>query len=447
MAVSNKKYNVIDLKTGKLDSRIFSDPDIYREELEKIFGRTWLMIGHESLIPKVNDFFHTYMGEDRVILTRDGKGKLHAFLNMCRHRGNAIVRTDVGNAKNFFCPYHGWTYSNDGSLEYVPGEEEAYYGAVDRDSRSLIAARVETYAGIVFANWDSGAPSLEEYLGDARWCLDVAFNRLDAGTEAIGPVKWIEPLNWKTAVDNCSDNYHVPTTHLSAILVQARHFGLPRLTHEAQFESPNKHLFINGHSLTMRMLERPDQARQTHGVTQENRSLFEEYYRSTLAEAERRLGSVRAGKLQLGNHSIFPNGVLGLRLAHPRGPLETEFWHFVVLEKGMPDELKRALRMGSGNYNGVAGLFEQDDMDNWRGVSRSSLTPLARKYSQDLSMGVGRAGSDPDFPGTVAERYTSENNQRSFYRRWEEFMNAESWEDISIEPGTADFKGTATMNG
>jgi len=69
MAVSNKKYNVIDLKTGKLDSRIFSDPDIYREELEKVFGRTWLMIGHESLVPKVNDFFHTYMGEDRVILT------------------------------------------------------------------------------------------------------------------------------------------------------------------------------------------------------------------------------------------------------------------------------------------------------------------------------------------------------------------------------------------
>ena len=104
MAVSNKKYNVIDLKTGKLDSRIFSDPDIYREELEKVFGRTWLMIGHESLVPKVNDFFHTYMGEDRVILTRDGKGKLHAFLNMCRHRGNPIVRTDVGNTKNFFCP-------------------------------------------------------------------------------------------------------------------------------------------------------------------------------------------------------------------------------------------------------------------------------------------------------------------------------------------------------
>ena len=447
MAVSSENYNVIDLNTGQLDRRIFSDNDIYQEELEKIFGRAWLMIGHESLVPKVNDYFQTYMGEDPVILTRDNKGKLHAFMNMCRHRGNRIVRADVGNAKNFMCSYHGWTYSNEGDLEYVPGEEEAYYGALDRDRFHLVEARLDTYAGIVFATWDSGAPSLEEYLGDARWALDVSFNRLDCGTEAIGPVKWIEPINWKTAVDNCSDNYHVPTTHLSAIVAMGRHLGIPRLTHEQQFESPNKHLFINGHSMTLRFLERPDQARQTHGVTQENRALFDEYYKATLPEAVRRLGKVRAGQLHLGNHSIFPNGVLGFRLAHPRGPLETEFWHFVVLEKDMPADLKRALRMGAGNFNGVAGLFEQDDMDNWRGVTRSSLTPLARKYSHDLSMGIGQAGPDPDFPGTVAERYTSENNQRNFYRRWEEFMNARDWADIPIERSTAEYEGTAGMNG
>ena len=204
----------------------------------------------------------------------------------------------------------------------------------------LIEARLETYAGIVFACWDENAPTLAEYLGDARWCLDVNFNRMDNGTEAIGPIKWIEPLNWKAAVDNCSDNYHVPTTHLSTIIVQGRHLGIPRLTHEQQFSSTNKHMFVNGHSLTMRFLERDDQARQTHGINPSNREMFEEYYRGTLDEAERRLGNLRARKLQLGNHSLFPNGVLGFRLAHPRGPLETEFWHFVLYEKDMPRELK-----------------------------------------------------------------------------------------------------------
>ena len=447
MVATGQKYQTIDMQTGQLDRRIFVDQDIYAEEQEKVFGRAWLMIGHESLVPKPSDYFHTYMGEEPVILCRDGKGNLRAFLNMCRHRGNRIVRTDQGSARNFACAYHGWTYSNEGELEYVPGEEEAYYGALDRDSLRLVEARVDTYAGIVFATWDQAAPSLDAYLGDARWLLDLNFNRLDNGTEALGPIKWMEPVNWKTAVDNCSDNYHVPTTHLSAIIVQGRHRGIPRLTHEQQFQSENKHLFVNGHSLTMRFLERADQARQQHGITAANREAFEDYYRQTLAESERRLGSLRARRLQLGNHSLFPNGVLGFRLAHPRGPLQTEFWHFVVLEKDMPEDLKTALRRGSANYNGVNGLFEQDDMDNWRGVTNSALTAMGRKYTQDLSMGVGHDRRHPEFPGVVAERYTSESNQRLFYQRWEQFMNAENWEDIPLEPTTMDFEGTATLRG
>ena len=87
-----RNYAVIDPATGKLDRRIFSDQAIYDDEMEKIFGRAWLMIGHESLVPAPDDFFHTYMGEDPVILTRDGEGRLHALLNMCRHRGNRVVR-------------------------------------------------------------------------------------------------------------------------------------------------------------------------------------------------------------------------------------------------------------------------------------------------------------------------------------------------------------------
>ena len=82
--VVSKQYDIIDTQSGSLDRKIFVDPSIYEEELEKIFGRSWLFIGHESLIPNPNDFFLTYMGEDPVILTRDGKGELHAFLNMCR---------------------------------------------------------------------------------------------------------------------------------------------------------------------------------------------------------------------------------------------------------------------------------------------------------------------------------------------------------------------------
>ena len=189
MVIYEKKYDVIDLETGRLDPLIFTDEEVYREELDKIFGRAWVMIGHDSLVPNRNDFFHTYIGEDAVILTRDANGKLHAFLNTYRHPGARVVRADIGNAPNFMCAYHGWTYSNQGDLEFVPGEDEAYYRDIDKEELRLVEAKVETYAGIVFATWDKGAPTLEAFLGDARWYLDLTFNRLDGGTEAFGPIK------------------------------------------------------------------------------------------------------------------------------------------------------------------------------------------------------------------------------------------------------------------
>jgi phenylpropionate dioxygenase-like ring-hydroxylating dioxygenase large terminal subunit len=443
---TTRAYAVIDPVSGKIDRSIFSDQSVYDDEMERIFGRAWLMIGHESLVPNPDDYFHAYMGEDPVILTRDGTGRLHALLNMCRHRGNRVVRCDDGNAKRFVCTYHGWTYGNDGRLEHVPGESEAYYGALDRESLRLIEARVETYAGIVFATWDKDAPGLEAYLGDARWYLDTVFNRRDGGTQALGPMKWLEPVNWKTVVDNCSDNYHVPTSHLSSASVQARLLGRPRLSHEDQFGSPNKHAFVNGHAITFR--DADDNApRYVHGVGTETFKLFQDYHEATKDEVERRLGSLRARRIQLGNHSIFPNGVLGFRLALPRGPMKTEFWHFVLVDADAPDEIKRIVRIGSQANNGAAGLFEQDDIDNWRQVTEASRSRLSRRTGQDLSMGLGHAGSHPDYPGVVSERYISENNQRLFYQRWEQFMNARDWGEIPLEPRRARFDGTATLRG
>ena len=441
-----RRYDVIDMENGNLDSRIFSDPAIYQDELEQVFGRTWLQVAHESLVPNPNDFFLSYMGEDPVIITRDSKGLLHVFLNMCRHRGNRVVRADDGNAKNFMCTYHGWTFSNEGRLVSVPGLQEAYYGELDVEHLSLVEARCETYAGIIFANWAEDAPSLEAYLGDARWYLDTTFNRRDSGMQAYGPQKWTQPVNWKTPVDNSSDNYHTVISHYASALVTVR-FGRARpegLGHKALFASPSKHLFVNGHSLTFRIVS--DDGPQLGGrVKNEVVELIREHQKATLPEVERRLGSFRARKLQLANHSSFPNGVLGFRMAHPKGPMTTEFWHFTLLEKDLPDPVYRA-RLAAGIFNGAAGMVEQDDIDNWRQVTDSGRSPTARKYRHLLSMGIGHAGTHAEYPGVqVSERYISENNQRNFYNRWQEFMNADSWADVHSDPISAKFEGTATM--
>ncbi|MGE0057846.1 MAG: SRPBCC family protein [Dehalococcoidia bacterium] len=448
MVAGSKKYDIINLESGQLDRRIFVDQAIYDEEMEKIFGRAWLMVAHESLIPNRNDYFLSYMGEDPVIVTRDENNKIHVMLNMCRHRGNRVLRADDGNAASFMCTYHGWTFGSDGCLNHIPGEQEAYYGALQKDQMGLIEARVETYAGLIFACWDKEAPTLEAFLGDARWYLDTVFNRRDNGMIAYGPQKWIEPCNWKTPVDNCSDNYHVPISHFSSASVKAKILGQPMNSMQQQLaiENPNHHAFVNGHSLTFRVLDK-DQPRMSHGYTRKNADEFARWNAESMPEVEKRLGAYRAHQIQLGNHSLFPNTVLGFRLALPRGPLKTEFWHFGLVEKDAPDAVREAIRIGGAQNNGASGLFEQDDIDNWRNVTEASFSPVARKHAADLSMGVGHTYRHDDWPGLISERYISENNQRHFYLRWMEFMNADSWSDIHLDPITARFEGTAGFRG
>ncbi len=112
---------VADAKSGLLDRSIFSSAEIYERELAQVFGRCWLFVAHESQIPKPNDFVTSYMGADPVIVWRDRAGTIHAFLNMCRHRGNRLCRADAGNAPSFMCTYHGWVFDPAGNLTAVPG--------------------------------------------------------------------------------------------------------------------------------------------------------------------------------------------------------------------------------------------------------------------------------------------------------------------------------------
>jgi phenylpropionate dioxygenase-like ring-hydroxylating dioxygenase large terminal subunit len=105
---------------------IFASEEIYRQEIERIFGRCWLFLTHESQIPNPGDFQQTTMGEDSVVVVRGQDGKVRAFLNTCSHRGNKVCFAEAGNTKSFQCNYHGWAYGTDGKLVNVPLEANVF---------------------------------------------------------------------------------------------------------------------------------------------------------------------------------------------------------------------------------------------------------------------------------------------------------------------------------
>ena len=215
---------LVEMATGQVSREIFVNEDIYQQELERVFTRAWLFVGHESQIPKPGDYFVSCMGEESVLLCRDREEAIHVFLNSCRHRGMKVCRYDEGNTPVFTCPYHGWSYAADGQLVGVPYFKEAYHGKLDKSQWGLVeVAQLCNYKGTIWATWDASAPPFLEYLGDFKLYLDLSLDSWDGregGTEVLGGIqKWLIPCNWKFPAENFSgDSYH-NISHRSVDLV------------------------------------------------------------------------------------------------------------------------------------------------------------------------------------------------------------------------------------
>src|SRR5438552_17813623 len=172
--IEGYRPGLVDFAAGQISREIFVNDEIYREELEKVFARSWLFVGHESQIPNPGDFFVSSMGEESVILCRDRAGKVHVFLNSCRHRGMKVCRYDEGSTAVFTCPYHGWSYSTDGKLVGVPYFREAYHSKLERSQWGLVeVAQSCNHKGSVWATWAPAAPPFLAYLGAFASFLDL----------------------------------------------------------------------------------------------------------------------------------------------------------------------------------------------------------------------------------------------------------------------------------
>ena len=194
-------------RAWSIPARYYGDPEIAKEESEKIFAPAWQVVGHRSQISNPGDYFtHELMGEP-LLIVRGADGEIRGFYNVCRHRAGPAAE-GCGSRKLFRCAYHGWTYGLNGALISAPEFENVQ--EFDPNAFALTPVRTEEWSGLIFVNLSSQADRLRPSLGN----LPQHAERFGlAGMKLFERRSYEMKCNWKTYVDNYLEGYHLPSVH------------------------------------------------------------------------------------------------------------------------------------------------------------------------------------------------------------------------------------------
>ena len=203
----------------------YRSEEIFELEMQHVFEGGWVFLGLSCLAPEPHGFFTAHIGRQPVIVSRDGNGALHGFLNACRHRGSLVCRKASGRAEVHVCPYHAWAYDSAGRNVGITGRDHGAYGSrfdgEDHDLQRL--PEFGEYRGFLFGSLNGDVAPLEEYLGEARTFIDLAVDQSEDGLEIIpGTVKYAYDGNWKLQIENSADLYHFVPTHQTFLQILNR---------------------------------------------------------------------------------------------------------------------------------------------------------------------------------------------------------------------------------
>ena len=189
-----------------LPGGLYRDPAVYAHEIGAIFLKSWLCVGHQSQIPARGDYFLFELDHESVIVIRDGAGRIHALVNVCRHRGSRICEEASGHAARLVCRYHGWTYGLDGSLRAASRMAESFDGS----RFGLRRLQVRVFVGLTFINFDANPAPFDPIEQDLA--APLAPYQLEHARVAHRQNYRIAS-NWKLAVENYCECYHCQPAH------------------------------------------------------------------------------------------------------------------------------------------------------------------------------------------------------------------------------------------
>lgn len=190
----------------------YTDEHVYQQEKQTLFQNEWVVACAEVQLPEAGDYFAFDLAGEPVVIIRKKSGALQALSNVCRHRGTPLLDDGFGSIAeqkgNIVCPYHAWTYSDEGQLKGVPFSGDA---KVDKATHCLGKYAVDTALGLVFV-----------YLGEAPYPLKERFEGLDEFLNVYEPQRFTQgyvgskenwQCNWKLAMENAMESYHLFKVH------------------------------------------------------------------------------------------------------------------------------------------------------------------------------------------------------------------------------------------
>lgn len=427
MDTAMKLEELVDLDRGRVHMHAYTDADVFREEMRRIFYRTWVFVAHDSEIRVSGDYKTTYIGRVPVIVSRDEDGEVHVMVNRCAHRATTVCQREKGNAHFFKCEYHGWVYNNRGDLTGVTLRKGYAEGELEHSRIGLQRLpRVESYRGLIFASLTPDLGSLSDHLGRAKRYIDDWARQAPDGVvevQAGGRYQFEFNGNWKLQAENNTEGYHPDFLHQEAVRVQMFNSrraraaaGKPdaprRPSRIAAMESNGLDLG-NGHNL----VETP----------QVSVVLKKRYPPEFLTQLEEAYGTNTVDSL-IGppwRLTVFPNLSLGgsnIRVIQPMAADHTLVRQYFVDLPTAPEPVRALRRDQEQGFYGQAGFGGPDDVEMFERMQEGFASSDADVLNPWLLFNRQIEAEASTAEGALVADSTSEITQRAVYRAWHAYM-------------------------
>jgi phenylpropionate dioxygenase-like ring-hydroxylating dioxygenase large terminal subunit len=417
--------------------RAYADAAVFQLEQERIFGRLWIYVAHESQLKMPGDFVRTRLAAFEILVTRHTDGNIYMLQNRCPHRGARICMVDRGNVKVFSCPYHAWSFRPDGSLDSVP-HRKSYpeaFSLDDPQNHMQRVGHVAVYRGFVFATLNKNPKPLVDHLGQMTEIIDNLVDRAPAGEVEIADSSFALEYrgNWKLHLENAADIFHPSFVHNSSVAParrapakasildqdQTREMLLANGFGSAEWEGIQLNGLSGGHAFMTNIYNKGVL------VSQETDPVAVRY-RAALTE---RLGPERVASvlaMNRFNNIIYPNLVINAQYQQMRVTVPVSVDRTIVRIhcfrlKGAPDEMfHRAVRFLTTLGSPMSMIFS-DDVEMLERCQNGLASDVGPWIDFSRGIGMDRHGPDGSISGAA-----SEMPMRVQFEAWVNYLTAEA---------------------